>query len=171
MVGGFNTNVRYGFKPMNNADSQAQYVEEVSGMVRDLNLRFVRARLPKLSNEEAAALRDRVLAEGKGIEGIGPEDLLDLPDVRFLRRLGVHAYETYDIRGRKIEDVDEFKRHVMEHLPEAYHAGRDFKGYIDLVRKVAAGKMEVGDAIKSHPNLGRVGGVCPCSKAVRWVTE
>jgi hypothetical protein len=163
------TNVKFGFKPMNNADSQAAYVEEVQALVQSLNHRFVRARLPELSNEEASELRDRVLRERTRVQGIGPDDLLELPDVKFLRRLGVHAYETYGIDGRKIEDVEEFKRHVMEHLPEAYEAGRDFKGYIDLVRKVKAGEMTVADAVKSHPNLGRVGGVCPCSRAVRWV--
>ena len=40
-----------------------------------------------------------------------------------------------------------------------------------MLRKVVAGEMTVKDAIMKTPKLKRVGGTCPCSRAVRWVTE
>ncbi len=45
---GGGTNVRYGLKPMKNAEAQEQYYQEVGKVVRDLNMRFIRARLPEL---------------------------------------------------------------------------------------------------------------------------
>src|SRR3990172_3190000 len=46
---GGDSNVRFGFKNMKNAEAQQQYYEEVQRMVADLNTRYVRARLPQLS--------------------------------------------------------------------------------------------------------------------------
>jgi hypothetical protein len=31
--------------------------------------------------------------------------------------------------------------------------------------------LELGQAVRALPSLRRVGGVCPCSRAVRWVAE
>ena len=56
-------------------------------------------------------------------------------------------------------------------LPEQYLAGRDFLGYADLLRKVAAGEIGLKEAQAASPNLRRVGGVCPCARSVRWVVE
>src|SRR5260370_2553590 len=50
---GGGTNVRLGLKPMKNAEAQQQYREEVEKVVRDLNLRYLRAPLPQLSLPDA----------------------------------------------------------------------------------------------------------------------
>jgi hypothetical protein len=34
-----------------------------------------------------------------------------------------------------------------------------------------AGRTTVDQAIKKMPKLKRVGGMCPCSRSVRWVVE
>ena len=64
-----------------------------------------------------------------------------------------------------------YLRYLAKHLPEAYLTTRDMRGYADTLRKVAAGEMTREDAIKRMPRLKRVGGTCPCSRAVRWVMD
>jgi len=46
---------------------------------------------------------------------------------------------------------------------------RDGHDVADLTRQVAAGELEHTDAVRTMPQLSRVGGSCPCSNAVRWV--
>src|SRR6202035_2644364 len=50
---GGGTNVRFGLKPMKNAESQRLYREEVGRLLHDLNLRYVRARVKRLSRAAA----------------------------------------------------------------------------------------------------------------------
>jgi hypothetical protein len=50
---GGGTNVRFGLKPMKNAQAQLDYYQEVRKVIADLNMRFIRARLPKLWPKEA----------------------------------------------------------------------------------------------------------------------
>ncbi len=163
------TNVRYGFKPMVNAEAQQAYYREVGRVLEDLNLRFIRSRLSDLSHGEALALRRRVVEEGEVVQGIAPEDLLRQPHMDFFRRRGEPAFSMVGFAGESFEDPDLYLRHVLVHLPEAYAAGRDFKGYGELLHQVHGGQLSAQEAAKKTPNLGRVGGVCPCSKAVRWV--
>jgi len=166
------TNVRYGLKPMANAEAQQQYYDEVAKLVRDLNLRYIRARDESLSHGESREVYRRMIEEGETVDGVGvPEDLLHMPDPRFFRRRGVPAFELVGFDGETFDDVETYVRHVVRCLPEQYRSGRDFKGYVDLLRKVQAGEMTVKDASLAMPNLSRVGGVCPCSRAVRWVQE
>ena len=56
-------------------------------------------------------------------------------------------------------------------MPGTYPAGRDFKGYLDLMQQIENGELTPDQAVPLLPNLSRVGGVCPCSKAVRWVLD
>ncbi len=165
------TNVRYGLKTMANAEALDQYHDEVQKMVDDLNERYVRARLPVLSAGEAEALLVRVLKHGETVQGIRPEDLLRLPDKAFLRRRGMHAFRLAGVAGETFADFDAFAQYLTKHLPEPYRAGRDFKDYLELTKQVAAGQVKVEDAVKQMPSLRRVGGVCPCSRAVRWVQD
>jgi hypothetical protein len=73
--------------------------------------------------------------------------------------------------GEKFDNVDDYVKHLLANLPEGYRAGRDFKGYVDLLREVEAGTTSLKDAQMKMPNLRRVGGTCPCSKSVRWVID
>src|SRR5262245_28282402 len=60
---GGGSNVRMGLKPMKNAEAQSQYRDEVGRLLHDLNMRFVRARLPELRRADAEALLADVLAD------------------------------------------------------------------------------------------------------------
>src|SRR5262249_8382800 len=125
---GGGTNVRYGLKPMKNGEAQALYREEVEKVVRDLNLRYLRARLPELTRAEARAVLDRTLA-GEAVPGVRPEARLRLPHSEFLRRRGVPAFRMVGAGGEVYDDLHAFLRHLAAVLPEAYRAGRDYKDY------------------------------------------
>jgi len=168
---GGDSNIRFGFKNMRNAEAQSLYYEECRKMIADLNQRFVRARLPKLSPDESEALADRVIRDGGPDQGISRHDLLDLPDRRFFRRKGEPAWTMIGTRGEPFDTVDGYLAHLKENLPEPYLASRDLKLYVSTLREVTAGTLAPEQASKRMPSLKRVGGVCPCSKSVRWIVE
>jgi len=169
---GGGTNVRFGLKPMKNAEAQAQYREEIEKLVRDLNLRYVRALDATLSPGEAEKLVDRLLTEG-GTSGAGAraEDLLRLPNPDYFRRRGVPSFRMVGAGGETFTDVPSYLRHLIRTLPDAYRASRDFKDYVELLTQVHDGTLKVEDAASRMPSLRRVGGACACSKAVRWVVD
>ena len=168
---GGGTNVRYGLKPMKNAEAQEQYYQEVGKVVRDLNMRFIRARLPELSLSDAEALLEKLLADGGNSRGISWEELVHRPHRNFFRRRGVPAFEMVGWDGEAFDDAEAYLRHLTTHLPDGYRAGRDFKDYAQMIRRVHAGELTRDEAAQTMPSLRRVGGVCPCSRAVRWVAE
>lgn len=162
--------VRMGIKDRTNGVAIDQYVAECQQMLDDLNKRYVRVRLPNTSDEEAEALVARLVREGEAVDGISPEAMLRLPDRRFFRRRGEPAYQRIGFDGETYPDVDAYVRHLASVLPEAYMASYDVCHYVANLRKVVAGEMTVKDAVKNTPQLERVGGKCPCSNSVRWVT-
>jgi len=168
---GGGTNVRFGLKPMKNAEAQDQYYAEVGKVVSDLNMRFVRARVPEIDQAAADTLIRSVLDDARRRQGVGPDDLLRMPDRRFFRRRGVPAFERIGVDGESFSDTDDYVCHLTAHLPPAYRAGRDFMLYLDALRRVADGQLTPIEASRQMPALSRVGGVCPCSRAVRWVVD
>ena len=168
---GGDSNIRFGFKNMKNAEAQALYYEECRKMIADLNQRFLRARLPKLSPEEAEQLAQRLLKDRSRHAGISYEDLIEIPDPRFFRRKGEPAFTLVGARAEPFDQVDAYLGHLKTTLPEPYLHSRDMKTYLETLREVSAGTITVDQAIRRMPKLKRVGGMCPCSKSVRWVVE
>ncbi len=163
--------VRMGLKDMNNRQAQDAYIAEVQKVLDDLNERYVRAKRPDISRDEADALYAKLKREKGSADGIAWEDLLRLPDRRFFRRRGEGAFEMYGFAGEAFDDAEKYVAHVASHLPEAYRASVDVRHWANMLRKVHSGETSLKDAIKSMPRLARVGGACPCAKSVRWVTE
>jgi 1,2-phenylacetyl-CoA epoxidase catalytic subunit len=168
---GGGTNVRYGLKPMKNREAQDLYYHEVEKVVRDLNMRYLRARLPELHLAEAEELLDRVLADGTAVRGIAWEDLLHLPVKEFFRRRGEPAFRMVGWRGEEYDDAEAYLRHLQETLPASYRANRDFRSYGEALRRVATGEVSADEASREMPSLRRIGGTCPCSRSVRWVVD
>ncbi len=168
---GGGTNVRYGLKPMKNSEAQDQYYQEVLKLVRDLNMRFVRARLPEVKLNEAEAVLDKILDERRSVQGVDWEDLVHVPHQHFFRRRGVPAFELTGWQGETFDDVEKYLTHLTEHLPDAYRASSDFRDYVEKLREVAAGETTATEASRVMPELRRVGGACPCSKSVRWIAD
>lgn len=168
---GGGTNIKYGFKDMKNREAVEMYVEEVNRMVRDINMRFLRARFKDYAIDKCEqVLKDLEQTRGKH-QGVSWEDLLHLPDPRFFRRKGENAWKMIGVDGETFEDVDEYLRYLAQHLSDGYLAGLDMKLYSETLRKVASGEYTVEEGVKKMPRLKRVGGMCPCSKGVRWVLD
>jgi 1,2-phenylacetyl-CoA epoxidase catalytic subunit len=167
---GGGTNVRFGLKPMKNGEAQRQYYDEVGKLVRDLNQRYLRARVPSLTHGDAESSLDRILA-GETVEGVRREDLLHMPHPDFFRRRGMPAFTMAGFAGERFDDFQAYLRHLEAHLPDSYRAGRDYKDFIDAMAQIARGELEPGQAASRMPALRRVGGSCPCSKSVRWVVD
>lgn len=167
---GGGSNVRMGLKPMKNAEAQKNYVEEIGKLVRDLNVRYLRARVEKLNHGESEAALDRILA-GETFEGIRRDDLLHLPHPEYFRRRGVPAFKMVGFEGEVFTDHVSYLAHLVKTLPESYRASRDFKEYVEALTQVAEGTLKPEEAAGKMPSLRRVGGACPCSKSVRWVAD
>ena len=157
-------------KPMKNSQAQKAYLEEVGKLVHDLNMRYVRARLPELSLTEAGSALNRIVA-GETVSGVRPEDLLHLPHAEFYRRRGVPAFRMVGVDGETFSDLLSYLRHLEQSLPEAYRASRDYSDYVDTLGKIQRGEITLEAAVSLSPTLRRVGGSCPCSKSVRWVVD
>jgi 1,2-phenylacetyl-CoA epoxidase catalytic subunit len=168
---GGGTNVRFGLKPMKNEEAQSEYYDEVVKLLRDLNQRYVRERLPKLGIDAAEAVLERILSERKTVQGIAHEDLVHAPHRDFFRRRGVPAFRKIGWDGTEYSDSGSYLTHLSKHLPDSYRANRDFLHYVDLLEEIDSGAKTEEEAARSMPSLRRVGGVCPCSKSVRWVTD
>jgi 1,2-phenylacetyl-CoA epoxidase catalytic subunit len=168
---GGDKNMKFGFKDMKNREAQDLYIEEVRKMIRDINLRFLRARFTGYTPEQAEqALLELERTRGSH-HGVRHEDLLVMPDRRFFRRKGESAFGMVGVDGEPFTDAEEYLRYLSRHLNEGYVASRDMKNYAAALRGVAAGTLAVKDAIMQMPKLKRVGGTCPCSKGVRWVMD
>jgi len=168
---GGGTNVKFGLKPMKNREAQDQYYAEVGKVVHDLNIRYLRARLPKLDARGAEATLSKLETERGTVEGVRFEDLLRVPDRDFFRRRGEPAFAMVGVEGERFESADEYLAHLVKTLPDGYRATRDFLDFVDGLREVAAGTKSADEVSRQMPQLRRVGGVCPCSRAVRWVAE
>ena len=168
---GGDTNLRFGFKDLKNRDAQDLYLEEVRRMIRDINLRFLRARFPGDSPEKAEGRLDRIERERGRHDGVGPEDLLRLPDRRFFRRKGEPAWSLVGVEGETFQDVGAYLHYLATRLADGYMASRDLTLYADTLRRVVAGELTADEAVRKMPRLKRVGGNCPCSKSVRWVVD
>jgi 1,2-phenylacetyl-CoA epoxidase catalytic subunit len=168
---GGDTNVKFGFKDMKNREAQDQYIEEVRRMLRDINARFLRARFPEYTPDKVDQVLQSLEAGHGRHQGVEYDDLLRLPDRRFFRRKGEPAWEMVGADGETFTEYDAYMKHLARELPEAYLTTRDLRMYGEMLGKVTRGEVSAADAVKKMPKLKRVGGTCPCSRAVRWVME
>ncbi|HLF56429.1 MAG TPA: hypothetical protein VI942_06240, partial [Thermoanaerobaculia bacterium] len=139
--------------------------------VHDLDIRYLRARLPELTAAEAEQTLSRLLADGGSDAGVRAEDLLSVPHAEFFRRRGEPAFRMVGRAGEPFTDAEEYLKHLVRTLPDGYRATRDFLDYVEALRQVASGAQTAEEAARHMPQLRRVGGVCPCSRAVRWVAD
>ncbi|HEX4498379.1 MAG TPA: Phenylacetic acid catabolic protein [Thermoanaerobaculia bacterium] len=167
---GGGSNVKMGLKPMKNAEAQQAYFKEVEKLVRDLNLRYLRARVENLNHGDSESHLDRILA-GETVEGVRREDLLVMPHPDFFRRRGVPAFKKVGFNGEVFNTLPEYIHHLVRSLPESYLAGRDYKDYVEALAQIEQGTLTLEAATGRMPALRRVAGACPCSKSVRWVVD
>jgi 1,2-phenylacetyl-CoA epoxidase catalytic subunit len=128
------TTVAFGFKDKTNGEAQAEYIGEVKGIVRNWNLAFVTARLPRLDRGAAETLISEVESTGEVREGIRPEDLVRLPDRKFFRRRGLSefVFRPFSLEGDLLTregkplSAEAYLGYLGEVLPRHYLATEDF---------------------------------------------
>ena len=168
---GGHKNIQLGFKDLTNRQAVDQYTEECRKMIRDINTRFVRARFPDYTPDKVEAVIEELERTRGTHKGLSYDEILRLPDSRFFRRKGEHAFQMVGVYGESFSDANEYLRYLGKHLNSGYIASRDMRLYAETLRKVVAGELTVEDGVKAMPKLKRLGGTCPCSKSVRWVME
>jgi hypothetical protein len=145
---GGGTNVQYGFKSMQNGEAQTLYIREVQEQVLDpINFEILKVRKQgQVDRAGAKEIADRVLSRREAEPGIRPDELLHLPDPRFLRKRGIHAWSMVTPRGDPVRTLEDYERELAKALPERYLATADFKGYRDELRANVAGEKAGGEA-------------------------
>jgi 1,2-phenylacetyl-CoA epoxidase catalytic subunit len=135
---GGETAVTFGFKDKTNGTAQAEYVEEVIGVIRNTNVAIVQQRLPQISREDAHALIADVERNGDTKQGIRLEDLLLMPDTKFFRKRGPEEviFKSYDVRGNLLKEgggelsPEGYLRYLATALPEKFIGSREYHKYV-----------------------------------------
>ena len=145
---GGETAVTFGFKDKTNGTAQSEYVEEVRGVVRNVNVAMVQERIPAISREDAHALIDEIERTGDPKQGISTADLLLLPNRKFFRKRGPeeHVFKPYDVRGQLLTEEgrelspDGYLRYLSTALPPSFIGSREYNKYVDQMREYYSGK-------------------------------
>jgi benzoyl-CoA 2,3-dioxygenase component B len=143
---GGETAVTFGFKDKTNGAAQSEYIEEVRGVVRNVNVAMVQELLPGRSREEAHSLIDEIEQSGDVKQGIKPEDLLSLPDTKFFRKRGPEEiiFLPFDVRGQLLTEdgttlsPDGYLDYLSTTLPSRFIGSREYNKYVDQLREFHA---------------------------------
>src|SRR5207247_10228068 len=122
---------------LGNAEAQRICMAEVLGKVKGVTPAIVQAKA-RCSREEAEATLRRVLEKHEAVKGVGPDDLVFLPDRRFFRIRGLAEYGDYRMAGSDAAGVG------YVYLPYDVHGnlltdrGKPIErgGYVDYLRTV-----------------------------------
>ena len=145
---GGETAVTFGFKDKTNGTAQSEYIDEVRGVIRNVNVAMVQERLSHASREEAHALIDAIERSGDPKQGIKPEELLLLPDVKFFRKRGPEEiiFKPYGVRGDLLTEggvplsPEGYLRYLSTALPSKFIGAREYDKYVDQMREFYASK-------------------------------
>jgi hypothetical protein len=140
---GGETSVTFGFKDRTNGVAQSEYIEEVRGVVRNVNIAIVQQRLPNASRSEAQTLLDEIERIGEARHGIRPEEVLFVPSVRFFRKRGLDefVFAPYGVRGQMLTQSgkplspDGYLTYLSGVLPEHFIGSREYNKYADQLRQ------------------------------------
>jgi benzoyl-CoA 2,3-epoxidase subunit B len=143
---GGETAVTFGFKDKQNGIAQSEYVEEVHGVVRNVNVAIVQERIPGASREEAHSLIDEIERSRDSKRGIGAEDLIAVPDLKFFRKRGPEEiiFKPYAVRGDLLTEggapllPNEYLRYLSTVLPSKFIGTREYNKYVDQMREFLA---------------------------------
>jgi 1,2-phenylacetyl-CoA epoxidase catalytic subunit len=143
---GGETAVTFGFKDKTNGTAQSEYVEEVRGVVRNVNVAIVQERIPGASREEAHSLIDEIETSREPKRGIRLEDMIAVPDLKFFRKRGPEEviFKPYAIRGELLTErgaplsPDEYLLYLSTVLPTKFIGSREYNKYVDQMREYLA---------------------------------
>jgi benzoyl-CoA 2,3-dioxygenase component B len=145
---GGETAVTFGFKDKTNGPAQAEYVEEVRGVVRNVNVGIVQERMPSLSRVDAHQLINDIERSGDPQKGLKPEDLITLPDSKFFRKRGPDeiVFQPYGVEGQLLTEdgrplsPDGYLQYLSKVLPSKFIGSREYNKYVNQMRDFYASK-------------------------------
>jgi benzoyl-CoA 2,3-epoxidase subunit B len=145
---GGETAVIFGFKDKTNGTAQAEYVEEVRGVVRNVNVGIVQERMPSSSREDAHQLINEIERSGDPQQGVKPEDLISLPDSKFFRKRGPEEiiFQSYGVEGQLLTEdgrplsPDGYLQYLSTVLPSKFIGSREYNKYVNQMRDYYASK-------------------------------
>lgn len=151
---GGQTAVTFGFKDKSNGVAQAEYIEEVLGVVRNVNVALVQTMRPEISRQDSHAVIDEVERSGDPKQGIKPEDLLLLPDTQFFRKRGPEdvIFKPYDVRGRLLTESgnelspEAYLGYLANVLPSRFIGSREYNKYVEQMYGYLKGEAGQRDA-------------------------
>ena len=143
---GGETAVTFGFKDKTNQVAQAEYLDEVRGVVRNVNVAMVQERVPGISRPDAVALLTAIEKSGDPRQGIKPEEVLFMPHTRFFRKRGAEEllFQPYDVNGNLLTDAgraispDDYLQYLSTVLPANFIGSREYNKYVDQMREFYA---------------------------------
>ena len=101
-------------------------------------------------------------------------------DLEWMKRVGIGGMQLADVASGQGQVVEKKILFMSPEWLDAVHHAASEADRLNLEMTIfsSAGWSLTGgpwvkpeQAMKKMPNLKRVGGVCPCSKSVRWVVE
>jgi benzoyl-CoA 2,3-dioxygenase component B len=140
---GGETAVTFGFKDKTNGTAQGEYIEEVRGVIKNVNVAIIQERLPGTSREEAHAILGEVEKSGDPKRGIKPEDVIALPDTKFFRKRGLEefVFMPYDVRGQLLTDggkplsQEAYLKYLSTVLPARFIGSREYDKFVAQMRE------------------------------------
>src|SRR5262249_2004585 len=128
--------------------AQAEYLEEVIGVIRNTNVTMVQERMQGASREEVHAIIDEVERSGDPVKGIKPEDILFMPDSKFFRKRGPEEviFKPYDARGALLTEAGKpltqegYLRYLSTVLPEKFIGSREYNKYVAQLKEFLASR-------------------------------
>jgi len=93
--------VAFGFKDRDNGTAQAEYYNEVREVVELVNVAIVQTKVSGITAPDARSVVREVQDTNENVQGIRPEDLLFVPDMKFYRKRGAEdvVFMPYDVSG------------------------------------------------------------------------
>lgn len=145
---GGETAVTFGFKDKTNGTAQGEYIEEVRGVIRNINVAMIQERIPGLARQDAHALIDEIERSRDPKRGIKPEEIISLPDTKFFRKRGFEdfLFMPYDVKGDLLTEdgkplsPDGYLRYLAGVLPARFIGSREYNKYVDQMREYYASK-------------------------------
>jgi hypothetical protein len=140
---GGETAVTFGFKDKTNGVAQAEYIDEVVGVIRNTNVAVVQERVAGISREDAHALIDEIEKSGDPKQGIQPQDLLNMPDTKFYRKRGPEEiiFRPYDVAGQLLTDngqplsCEGYLAYLATVLPPKFIGSREYDKYVAEIKE------------------------------------
>jgi 1,2-phenylacetyl-CoA epoxidase catalytic subunit len=135
---GGETAVTFGFKDKTNGTAQGEYYEEVSGVIRNVNVAIIQEREPGIARQAAHEILDEIELSGERNRGVNPEDVLFMPDRKFFRKRGDEDYifKPYDVKGNLLTEAgkeissEAYLNYLSRVLPGRFIGSREYNKFL-----------------------------------------